>query len=143
FGVIESGFWAWDFLVEGEKGESLAYVNRNFAGFAREIFTDTGVYAVHVDNIEPKARSLSLDERAVILAISSSSSSTIKDYLDLSSSPPLSAPASNRRRVIAITDDEDEQNTPDADVVEGVEEELDAILVPGQPATLLVMFLSF
>ncbi|KAI8607964.1 Scramblase-domain-containing protein, partial [Chytriomyces sp. MP71] len=62
------GFWAWDFLVEGDKGEPLAFVNRNFAGFAREIFTDTGVYAVHVDNIEPKARNLSLDERAVVLA---------------------------------------------------------------------------
>ncbi|KAJ3266870.1 hypothetical protein HDU77_009330 [Chytriomyces hyalinus] len=68
FAIIEAGFLAWDFVIEGEHpGEVLAAVNRNFAGFAREIFTDTGVYAIHMDNIENKTRALSLDERAVIL----------------------------------------------------------------------------
>ncbi|KAJ3237722.1 hypothetical protein HDU81_009105 [Chytriomyces hyalinus] len=68
FAIIEAGFLAWDFVIEGEHpGEVLAAVNRNFAGFAREIFTDTGVYAIHMDNLEEKTRPLSLDERAVIL----------------------------------------------------------------------------
>ncbi|KAI9341758.1 Scramblase, partial [Obelidium mucronatum] len=67
FGIIESPFLSWDFHIEDENGGILSAVNRNFAGFAREIFTDTGVYAIHMDNIPP-SRPISLDERAVILA---------------------------------------------------------------------------
>ncbi|KAJ3087270.1 hypothetical protein HK100_008421, partial [Physocladia obscura] len=67
FAIIDSPFLSWDFAVEGEDGGILAAVNRSFGGFAREIFTDTGVYAIHMDNINP-ARPLTLDERAVLLA---------------------------------------------------------------------------
>ncbi|KAJ3408209.1 hypothetical protein HDV05_005076, partial [Chytridiales sp. JEL 0842] len=67
FGIIDGGFWTWDFQILDSASQLLSSVNRNFAGFAREIFTDTGVYAVNMDNIFP-ARPLSLDERAVLLA---------------------------------------------------------------------------
>ncbi|KAI9350050.1 Scramblase-domain-containing protein [Zopfochytrium polystomum] len=67
FGIIDGGFWAWDFVVTNEQGETLSAVNRNFVGFAREIFTDTGVYAVQMESANP-VRPLSLDERAVLLA---------------------------------------------------------------------------
>ncbi|KAH0142434.1 hypothetical protein KCU67_g14032, partial [Aureobasidium melanogenum] len=48
-------------------------VNRNFGGFAREIFTDTGVYALRMDSaaLEEGAQeqmAMTLDQRAVMLA---------------------------------------------------------------------------
>ena len=60
-------------------------MNRNFAGFAREIFTDTGVYALRMDSAtqtsaletaqgtevgryEREATGMTLDQRAVMLA---------------------------------------------------------------------------
>ncbi|KAI8619061.1 hypothetical protein BC830DRAFT_836678 [Chytriomyces sp. MP71] len=82
--------------------------------------------------------------------ISSSSSSAMKDSLDLSHNDEFnlsfifsSAPASICCHIITITDDEDVQNTPDTDVVEGVEDELDTILVLRQPKDVLVLLLSF
>ena len=43
-------------------------VNRNFSGFGREFFTDTGEYAIHMDSTPNAVRHLSLDERAVLLS---------------------------------------------------------------------------
>ncbi|CAJ0639928.1 9201_t:CDS:2 [Entrophospora sp. SA101] len=68
FARIDAGFWAWDFNLEDESGGLLGSVNRNFSGFAREIFTDTGQYVIRMDSVEGSVRPLSLDERAVILA---------------------------------------------------------------------------
>ncbi|KAI8924343.1 Scramblase-domain-containing protein [Entophlyctis helioformis] len=68
FAEIDGEFWTWDFGLRGEQGELLGSVNRNFVGFAREIFTDTGQYAVHMDSVGHESRELSLDERAVMLA---------------------------------------------------------------------------
>nr|KAJ3419446.1 hypothetical protein HK105_006947 [Polyrhizophydium stewartii] len=68
FAIIDGGFWAWDFELRDESDGLLGSVNRNFVGFAREIFTDTGQYAVHMDSTPNLARPLSLDERAVMLA---------------------------------------------------------------------------
>lgn len=48
-----------------EKGNNLASVNKRFLGFAREIFTDTGSYAIHLE--QDNNRRLSLQERAVVL----------------------------------------------------------------------------
>lgn len=42
FGYTDAGFLAWDFPVKREDGQQVASINRNFSGFAREIFTDTG-----------------------------------------------------------------------------------------------------
>ena len=68
FARIDSGLLAWDFTLADEKGEKLAELNRNFAGFAREIFTDTGQYALRLDAAPGIERNLTYDERAVALA---------------------------------------------------------------------------
>ncbi|QDS69057.1 hypothetical protein FKW77_009860 [Venturia effusa] len=75
---------SWDFSLKSEDGKLIGSVNRNFAGFAREIFTDTGVYALRMDSAglteEPKHiisktgqtedrhPGMTLDQRAVMLA---------------------------------------------------------------------------
>ncbi|KAL7750153.1 hypothetical protein RI367_004325 [Sorochytrium milnesiophthora] len=65
FARIDSGFLSWDFALQDEQGQSRALIDRNFMGFGREIFTDTGHYAVHFSG---SGESLTLDERAVALA---------------------------------------------------------------------------
>ncbi|TPX57378.1 hypothetical protein PhCBS80983_g03849 [Powellomyces hirtus] len=67
-GYIDTPFLAWNFEVADEDGKVIAAINRDFGGFAREIFTDTGSYAIHMDDVERAARSLSLDDRALLLA---------------------------------------------------------------------------
>jgi hypothetical protein len=47
FGAVRSGLLAWEFEVKDEEGASIARVDRNFTGFARELFSDYGHYAVH------------------------------------------------------------------------------------------------
>lgn len=77
-------FLSWDFSLKSEDGKLIGSVNRNFAGFGREIFTDTGVYALRMDSAglteEPKHiisktgqsedrnAGMTLDQRAVMLA---------------------------------------------------------------------------
>lgn len=74
FGKIDSGFLRWEFPIYNERGEISGSVSRNFGGFFREAFTDTGVYILRMDgmdNIEggpPSDRPLTLEERAVVLA---------------------------------------------------------------------------
>ncbi|RHZ57042.1 hypothetical protein Glove_395g7 [Diversispora epigaea] len=65
FGKIDAGFLSWDFHIQDKKGVDVGSVNRNFGGFAKEIFTDMGQYVIRID---PETRPMSLDERAVILA---------------------------------------------------------------------------
>jgi hypothetical protein len=78
-------FLSWDFSLLSEDKRLLGSVNRNFAGFAREIFTDTGVYALRMDAAALAAEpahiisgtgegevgeppGMTLDQRAVMLA---------------------------------------------------------------------------
>jgi hypothetical protein len=83
FARVDERFLSWDFSLMSEEGRLLGSVNRNFGGFAREIFTDTGVYALRMDAAglaaEPshaeQAQSsldgypgMTLDQRAVMLA---------------------------------------------------------------------------
>ncbi|EFR00879.1 scramblase [Nannizzia gypsea CBS 118893] len=83
FAHVDEPFLSWDFSVRSAESQILGSVNRNFAGFAREIFTDTGVYALRMDsagmaeamqskNAEPlkstPVPSMTLDQRAVLLA---------------------------------------------------------------------------
>ncbi|KAI9217868.1 Scramblase, partial [Blastocladiella britannica] len=84
FARIDAGFLSWSFPILGEEGEARALIDRNFTGFGRELFTDTGHYAVHLDpNVDVAAaitavsgssepvelgKPLSMDERAVVLA---------------------------------------------------------------------------
>ncbi|KAI8822532.1 Scramblase-domain-containing protein [Fimicolochytrium jonesii] len=65
---IDEGFLAWDFQIRAADGSVMAAVNRNFSGFAREIFTDTGAYAIHMDDATHTHDGLSLDVRALLLS---------------------------------------------------------------------------
>ncbi|KAG0261512.1 hypothetical protein BG011_000976 [Mortierella polycephala] len=49
FAHIDGGFLALDFDMHDEQGHRMASVNRNFVGFARELFTDSGQYALRFD----------------------------------------------------------------------------------------------
>ncbi|KAF9149436.1 hypothetical protein BG015_008763 [Linnemannia schmuckeri] len=49
FAHIDGGFLALDFEMQDEQGRPMASVNRNFVGFARELFTDSGQYALRFD----------------------------------------------------------------------------------------------
>ena len=96
FAYVDEPMLSWDFSLLTASDELIGSVNRNFAGFGREILTDTGVYALRMDSasaaVEPKhlisnthqgrrlrdsqgaviqsgeARGMTLDERAVMLA---------------------------------------------------------------------------
>ncbi|RKP24204.1 Scramblase [Syncephalis pseudoplumigaleata] len=79
FAQIDAGFLAWRFELMDEEGKVMACIDRRFGGFAREIFTDTGQYALffHPDYLaayEGHARNqlsmvpLTGDQRAVVLA---------------------------------------------------------------------------
>ncbi|KAF7194195.1 Phospholipid scramblase family protein [Pseudocercospora fuligena] len=85
FAHVNEPFLSWDFTLRDESQNTIGSVNRNFAGFAREIFTDTGVYALRMDSAaqssaletaggeevaryEREATAMTLDQRAVMLA---------------------------------------------------------------------------
>ncbi|KAM0723486.1 hypothetical protein Q7P37_000473 [Cladosporium fusiforme] len=85
FAHVNEPFLSWDFTLRDEADSTIGSVNRNFAGFAREIFTDTGVYALRMDSAaqtsalenadgqevgryEKEATGMTLDQRAVMLA---------------------------------------------------------------------------
>ncbi|KAG9295059.1 hypothetical protein G9A89_017853 [Geosiphon pyriformis] len=67
FARIDAGFWSWNFYLEDERGGLLGNVTRNFTGFGREIFTDTGQYVIRMDAAEGQVRGMTLDERAITL----------------------------------------------------------------------------
>ena len=72
FARVDEPFLSWDFSLKSEDSRLIGAVNRNFSGFAREIFTDTGVYALRMDSAgaadsEPVS-GMTLDQRAVMLA---------------------------------------------------------------------------
>ena len=89
FASVNEQFLSWDFSLLSNKGGLIGSVNRNFAGFGREIFTDTGVYALRMDSVglaqeptylisqtgqqsvgfqNPNDSGMTLDQRAVMLA---------------------------------------------------------------------------
>ncbi|RAL06984.1 scramblase family protein [Aspergillus homomorphus CBS 101889] len=77
FAYVDEPFLSWDFSLRSADSRLIGSVNRNFAGFARELFTDTGVYALRMDSASlseqaPEqsnaATAMSLDQRAVMLA---------------------------------------------------------------------------
>ncbi|KAI9802330.1 MAG: hypothetical protein M1833_001836 [Piccolia ochrophora] len=89
FAYVDEPFLSWDFSLLTADNRLIGSVNRNFAGFAREIFTDTGVYALRMDAAgladEPRhlisqtgksataeqsssRAGMTLDERALMLA---------------------------------------------------------------------------
>ncbi|KAG7869375.1 hypothetical protein KL918_000920 [Ogataea parapolymorpha] len=78
FGAIDSGFLSWEFPVRAENGTILGAVSRNFVGFARELFTDTGIYVIRMDPLSFQGledlyypvseKGMTLDQKAVLLA---------------------------------------------------------------------------
>ncbi|KAJ5573851.1 uncharacterized protein N7459_008278 [Penicillium hispanicum] len=78
FAYVDEPFLSWDFSLLSAENRLIGSVNRNFAGFAREIFTDTGVYALRMDsagfgsevsqNESNPPTGMTLDQRAVMLA---------------------------------------------------------------------------
>ncbi len=89
FAYVDEPFLSWDFSLLSADSRLVGSVNRNFAGFAREILTDTGVYALRMDAAglaeEPRhmisqtgsktpsaydtpSAGMTLDQRAVMLA---------------------------------------------------------------------------
>ena len=89
FAYVNEPFLSWDFSLLSNEGGLIGSVNRNFAGFGREIFTDTGVYALRMDSVglaqepthlisqtgqqsvgfqDPNDSGMTLDQRAVMLA---------------------------------------------------------------------------
>jgi hypothetical protein len=78
FAYVDEPMLSWDFSLLTAENRLIGSVNRNFAGFAREIFTDTGVYALRMDSAglghiqaPDEANSptgMTLDQRAVMLA---------------------------------------------------------------------------
>ena len=84
FAHVNEPFLSWDFTLRDESQNTIGSVNRNFGGFAREIFTDTAVYALRMDSAaqmsaleradgtevsryERDATAMTLDQRAVML----------------------------------------------------------------------------
>ncbi|PRQ73119.1 Scramblase-domain containing protein [Rhodotorula toruloides] len=63
FAKTDAGFLAWDFSVRDEEGKVVGSINRNFAGFARELFTDTGHYVIRfegvIDELNPRLEATS------------------------------------------------------------------------------------
>ncbi|KAF2021255.1 Scramblase-domain-containing protein [Aaosphaeria arxii CBS 175.79] len=49
FARVDEPFLSWDFSLMSQDNYLIGSVNRNFSGFARELFTDTGVYALRMD----------------------------------------------------------------------------------------------
>lgn len=78
FAYVDEPFLSWDFSLLSAENRLIGSVNRNFAGFAREILTDTGVYALRMDsaglgvdtdiNQNKTPMGMTLDQRAVMLA---------------------------------------------------------------------------
>lgn len=106
FAYVDEPFLSWDFSLLSADSHLIGSVNRNFAGFGRELFTDTGVYALRMDaaglaeepqhlisktreqnEIIPKAPAagMTLDQRAVMLA---TAVSIDFDYFSRKSSSP-------------------------------------------------------
>ena len=51
FAETNMGLLAWDFNITDAHGQTLASINRNFAGLARELFTDTGHYVLRFEGV--------------------------------------------------------------------------------------------
>lgn len=75
FAYVDEPFLSWDFALRSADNRLIGSVNRDFAGFGRELFTDTGVYALRMDSAkdpinaeELPATGMTLDQRAVMLA---------------------------------------------------------------------------
>ncbi|KDN46462.1 Scramblase-domain-containing protein [Tilletiaria anomala UBC 951] len=51
FARVDSGLLAWDFVMQDQDERLIGTINRNFRGFGRELFTDTGQYVLRFDSV--------------------------------------------------------------------------------------------
>jgi uncharacterized protein YxjI len=51
---ISGPLLAWEFELTDDQGKTLALIDRNFQGFAKELFTDAGKYCVHFGYGDPQ-----------------------------------------------------------------------------------------
>ena len=49
---------SWDFTLADLHGNLIGSINRNFRGFGREIFTDTGQYVLRMDAASPETTNI-------------------------------------------------------------------------------------
>eukprot|EP00123_Amoebidium_parasiticum_P015163 comp22818_c3_seq1/m.35833 comp22818_c3_seq1/g.35833 ORF comp22818_c3_seq1/g.35833 comp22818_c3_seq1/m.35833 type:complete len:465 (-) comp22818_c3_seq1:65-1459(-) len=68
FARIDAGFLSWVFDAVDKDGRELGRVDKDWAGFARELFTDGNMYSVKMDMLSDAVRVLTYDERATLLA---------------------------------------------------------------------------
>ncbi|KAL8814812.1 MAG: hypothetical protein Q9223_005993 [Gallowayella weberi] len=77
FAYVNELFLSWDFSLLSADGRKIGSVNRNWGGIGRELFTDTGVYALRMDAAgsgtdvatqQRETEGMTLDQRAVMLA---------------------------------------------------------------------------
>lgn len=89
FAYVDEPFLSWDFSLRSAKSQLIGSVNRNWGGIGKELFTDTGVYALRMDaaglvqqsqvpgassgrtdvvSYDEKSPGMTLDQRAVMLA---------------------------------------------------------------------------
>eukprot|EP00899_Mesostigma_viride_P001930 jgi/Mesvir1/11738/Mv00112-RA.2 len=53
FAAVEAGFLSWNFELKDERGGPMAAINRDWSGFGKELFTDAGMYAIHLGDAVP------------------------------------------------------------------------------------------
>ncbi|GAA6031739.1 hypothetical protein JCM8097_001962 [Rhodosporidiobolus ruineniae] len=106
FARFDGGFLAWDFEAKDEEGRVVGSVSRNFSGFARELFTDTGHYvlrfdaaSVDLDALPPPSADALPPPSSSLSSSTSSASSSSPSYpsnpaLSPSSSTSLTTPES-------------------------------------------------
>jgi len=63
FAEIDMPLLSWDFNITDEKKKTLALVNKNFTGIAREIFTDTSQYLVDL----PADTNLTAAKKSIVI----------------------------------------------------------------------------
>ncbi|CCF49146.1 hypothetical protein NDA11_005380 [Ustilago hordei] len=51
FAQIDAGLLSWTFLMQDAESKLVGAIDRNFRGFGREIFTDTGQYILRFDSV--------------------------------------------------------------------------------------------
>jgi hypothetical protein len=57
FARVDEPFLSWDFSLRDENLRKIGAVNREFRGFGRELFTDTGSYVLRMDSAEREDQS--------------------------------------------------------------------------------------
>ncbi|KAF9193027.1 hypothetical protein BGZ51_004260 [Haplosporangium sp. Z 767] len=99
FAHIDGGFLALDFDMQDEQGRKMASVNRNFVGFARELFTDSGQYALRFD-------AAVIQDLQQEQGLGATTASPVQDTSSASSSSSTSAPSLSEAKEIQAYKDE-------------------------------------